>query len=117
MPFETIAIFCFLFHEKGEKDWQKEAKVGKGNSSFPDGFHARRIRVGTEPGVGGFCVRQAQFSVKQSVPVRINKKSNLTIPLCPICTSPNVPSSCRVGGGSFNVRNNSHVNIFKVSSL
>src|SRR6266540_7407001 len=36
MPFETIAIFCFLFHEKGEKDWQKEAKVGKGNSSFPD---------------------------------------------------------------------------------
>ena len=36
MPFETIAIFCFLFHEKGEKGWKKEAKVEKGNSSFPD---------------------------------------------------------------------------------
>jgi len=27
MPFATIAIFCFLFHEKGEKgskSWQKE---------------------------------------------------------------------------------------------
>jgi hypothetical protein len=38
MPFETIAIFCFLFQQKEAKDWKKEAKVGKGNSSFPDGY-------------------------------------------------------------------------------
>ena len=49
--------------------------------------------VGTEPGVGGFRVWQAQFSVKQSVPVkkrRINKKSNLFKG----CDDPTLQSPC-----------------------